>query len=57
MRKTNWNEDEAMDKFVRSRLYSLLEREDTKVWHYSATMLSRLFDEERSGKLVWSEGL
>lgn len=55
MKKTGWDEDIALDRFVRSKIYSLLEREETKVWHYSATMIAQLFEDERSGNLVLPE--
>ena len=55
MKRTGWNEDVALDRFVRSKIYSLLEREETKVWHYSATMIAQLFEDERSGNLVLPE--
>lgn len=55
MKKTGWNEDIALDRFVRSKIYSLLEKEETKVWHYSATMIAQLFEDERSGNLVLPE--
>ena len=55
MKKTGWNEDVALDRFVRSKIYSLLEKEETKVWHYSATMIAQLFEDERSGNLVLPE--
>ncbi len=57
MQQTGWNEDTAMERFVRSKVYAKLEREETKVWHYSATMLAQLFDNERTGNLVWPEGI
>ena len=57
MQQTVWNEDTAMERFVRSKVYAKLEREETKVWHYSATMLAQLFDNERTGNLVWPEGI
>ncbi|GHT02164.1 hypothetical protein AGMMS49525_05200 [Bacteroidia bacterium] len=35
-----------------SQLYQLLEREDTKVWHYSPMMLFELLEnEKKTGKL------
>ena len=55
MKNTNWGEDEALERFVRSEVYAQLEKEETKVWHYSATMLAKLFEEERTGHLVWPE--
>ena len=49
--KYGWSENIAMERFVESKLYSYLEREETKVWQYSATMLATLFDEEREGRI------
>jgi hypothetical protein len=39
----NLNEDEAIEKFYSSRIYSYLEDEKTKVWHYSAYKIFDLF--------------
>ena len=50
-----WSENEAMERFVGSKLYSYLEKEETKVWQYSALMLAELFNEERSGRLSLPE--
>jgi hypothetical protein len=55
MELNGWSEDEAMERFTRSRLYTYLEKEETKVWHYSALMLAKLFNEERSGRLSLPE--
>ena len=55
MELNGWSEDEAMERFTQSKLYSYLEREETKVWQYSAVMLAQLFEEERSGRLVLPE--
>jgi len=52
MELNNWTEDNAMERFTQSKLYSYLEREETKVWQYSALMLAQLFNDERSGALV-----
>ena len=51
----NWSEDMAMEKFVTSKLYTYLEKEETKVWQYSPLMLVQLFNEEQSGNLVLPE--
>ena len=51
----NWFEDEALERFTSSKLYTYLEREETKVWQYSSLMLAELFNEERSGRLVLPE--
>lgn len=51
----NWSEDEALERFTSSKLYTYLEKEETKVWQYSSLMLAELFNEERSGRLVLPE--
>lgn len=51
----NWTEDEALERFTSSKLYTYLEREGTKVWQYSSLMLAELFNEERSGRLILPE--
>lgn len=55
MELNNWSENEAMERFTESKLYSFLEKEETKVWQYSALMLAQLFNEERSGNLSLPE--
>ncbi len=55
MELNGWSEDEAMERFTQSKLYSYLEREETKVWQYSALMLAELFNEERAGRLSLPE--
>ena len=55
--QTGWSEDVATERFVRSKVYSQLEKEETKVWHYSTTMLAQLFNDERTGTLIWPEVL
>ena len=55
MELNNWTENEAMERFTTSKLYSYLEREETKVWQYSAFMLAELFNEERAGSLSLPE--
>ena len=55
MKINNWSEDEALERFTSSKLYTYLEREETKVWQYSSLMLAELFNEERSGRLVLPE--
>lgn len=51
----NWTEDVAMERFAQSKVYSYLEREETKVWHYSSLMLAQLFNEEIAGKFSLPE--
>ena len=55
MELNNWSEDTAMERFTQSKLYSYLEKEETKVWQYSALMLAQLFNEEREGRLILPE--
>lgn len=55
MELNNWTEDESMEKFVSSKVYSLLEKEETKIWQYSTLMLAQLFNEEQEGKLSLPE--
>jgi hypothetical protein len=55
MELNGWSENEAMERFTSSKLYSFLEREETKVWQYSSLMLAQLFNEERSGILSLPE--
>lgn len=55
MEMNNWTEDYSLEQFVNSTVYSFLEIEDTKVWHYSSVLLATLFNEEREGKLEWPD--
>lgn len=45
----NYHEDKmtASGKFYESKVYALLEQENTKVWHFSPLTLFNLYDEER----------
>ena len=50
------SQNEAFSALYSSRLYLVLDDEETKVWHYSAEKLFQLFDEEMStGKLELPE--
>lgn len=53
--RTGWSEDKAMLAFLRSQVYAVLEREESKAWHLSTTMLAQLFLDEQNGHLVWPE--
>ena len=55
MELNNWTEDVAMERCAQSKVYSYLEKEETKVWHYSSLMLAQLFNEERAGKFSLPE--
>ena len=37
----------ASREFYESKVYSLLEQEDTKLWHFSHLTLFNMFDEEK----------
>ena len=48
----------ASREFYESKVYSLLEQEDTKLWHFSPLTLFNMFDEEkRTGDFQMSEGV
>ena len=55
MELNNWSENETIERFMSSKLYSLLEEENTKMWHYSSLMLAQLFIDEQNGKLSLPE--
>lgn len=55
MELNGWSENETFERFTNSKLYTYLEREETKVWQYSALMLAQLFNDERSGNLSLPE--
>lgn len=50
----NYSLDEiaAYKEFYNSKVYSLLEQEDTKLWHLSALTLFNLFDEEKQTGII-----
>ena len=53
IQEINISEAEAFDKLYNSELYSVLEKEETKVWHYSVPKLYELLDKEtKTGQLV-----
>ena len=45
----NYKYDEitAVNEFYKSQLYSVLEKEKTKLWHFSPLTLYTMFDEEK----------
>ena len=55
MELNGWSEDTAIERFTQSKLYTYLEREETKVWQYSSLLLAQLFNEERAGNLLLPE--
>ena len=56
MELNGWAEDEAMERFTQSKLYTFLEKEETKVWQYSTRMLYSLFEqEEKTGTILFPD--
>ncbi len=54
--KKGISENEAIIRLYESKLYSALEREETKVWHYSTEMLYSLFEgEEKTGSVSYPD--
>ena len=54
--KENIDEIEATNKLYQSELYSLLEDEGTKLWHFSPLTLYHMYDEEkRTGQITFPE--
>ena len=54
--KFNVSEIKAVNMFYNSSVYSYLEREDTKFWHYSPMTLFSLFEEEKeTGSITFPE--
>lgn len=42
-----YDEMVASNAFYKSKVYALLEQEDTKLWHFSLLTLFNMFDEEQ----------
>lgn len=56
IRRRGITEEEALEKLYRSQLYAALEKEETKVWHYSTPMLYSLLEqEEKTGELLFPD--
>ena len=52
----HYDEIRAINEFYSSYGYSVLEQEDTKLWHLSPLTLFNLFDEEKTtGKVTFPE--
>ena len=51
-----YDEVTASKEFYDSDIYSLLDQEDTKLWHLSPLTLFHMFDEEKkTGKITFPE--
>jgi hypothetical protein len=47
---------DALSRLYSSKLYTKLEREETKVWHLSVpTLFSLLVEEQQTGKITFPE--
>lgn len=56
MENYTWNEIEASDHFYKSKVYEKLEKEETKMWHFSPLTLFNMFDEEqKTGDFTFPE--
>lgn len=54
--KQSIDELQAAEALYQSKLYALLEIEDTKLWHLSLLMLYEMFAEEKqTGQITFSE--
>ena len=54
--KQGISEEEAIKKLYGSKLYAVLEKEETKVWQYSTQMLYSLFEsEEKTGDFQYPD--
>ncbi len=54
--KHNCDELTATRSLYESKLYSFLEKEETKLWHLSASALFELYDEEvKTGNITFPE--
>ena len=51
-----YDEMTAANEFYSSNLYALLEKEETKIWHFSPLTLFNMFDEEKkTGSFTFPE--
>lgn len=52
-----FDEVTATRMFYESQVYSLLEQEESKLWHFSPLTLFNMYDEERkTGRITFPEG-
>ena len=56
LENSNLSEMEATEQFYSSRVYALLEDEETKLWHFSPLTLYNMYEEEqKTGKITFPE--
>lgn len=54
--KHSMDEVTASRRFYESKVYALLEEEDTKLWHFSPLTLFHMYDEEvKTGNITFPE--
>lgn len=54
--KEGVDEMKAMDEFYRSETYSLLSKEETKMWHYSPMTIYTMWKHEKvTGQILFPE--
>ena len=47
----------AIGEFYKSKVYELLAKEETKMWHYSPMTIYSMWKEEKmTGKIIFPEG-
>ena len=51
-KKQELSELDAISKLYASKLYAMLEREETKLWQYSTDMLYSLFAQEQQTGII-----
>ena len=57
IKKEKIGEDDALEAFYQSKTYSLLEKEESKLWHLSPLAIYTIWKEEKeTGELVLPEG-
>ena len=56
VKERNLSELEAIKAFYHSKTYELLEKEETKVWHYSPLTIYHIWNtEQETGEIMWPE--
>ena len=55
MQEDSIDEDKAINNLYSTKLYELLEKEQTKLWQYSTQMLLELYRREMNGEFVLPE--
>lgn len=57
IKNDNFSEFDALNKFYQSKVYELLSKEETKLWHYSPLTVYNMWKQEsETGKVIFPEG-